>query len=76
MEVKPAEVGLQQVRREQELEAKKERIRSEKVILEARQERMRSEKVILQDETAVLEARTRAEAILGEVLEEPLVLIQ
>ena len=72
MEVKLAEVCLQQARREQELEVKKERIRSEKVILEARQERIRSEKVILQAETAVLEAKTRAEAIKDQVLEEPL----
>ena len=58
MEVRLAEVRLQQARREQELEA--------------RQERIRSEKVILQAETAVLEARTRAEAIEDQVLDEPL----
>ena len=58
MEVKLAEVRLQQARREQELEAKRERIRSEKVILQA--------------ETAVLEARTRTEAIENQVLEESL----
>ena len=72
MEVKLAEVRLQQARRKQELEAKRERIRSEKVILEATQERIRPEKVILQGETAVLEARTRSEAMEDQVFDEPL----
>ena len=58
MEVKLAETRLKQARREQELEARRERIRSEKVILQA--------------ETAVLEARTLAEAIKDQVLEESL----
>ena len=57
MEVKLAKVRLQQVRREQELEAKQKQIQAKKMIFQA--------------ETAVLEAQPQAEAIEEQILEQP-----